>query len=340
LSDDGATLTIDYAETVSKAKTTVAKLSIPLAKSLDLEPGALDTWIESLLVQAYGNVPRRRRAFVLVNPHAGTGGAVKKWETQVKPILAAARMELKTVTTSHAGHALDLVQAVDLDHYDIVVACSGDGLAHEIFNGLGRRPDARRALSKLAVCHVPCGSGNAMACNLYGTHKPGGVAIAIVKGVATPMDLASVTYGDKRILSFLSQAAGMVAESDLATEHLRWMGQARFTWGFLERFLAKKTYPCDIAVKWEIVQKEGVKAHYRWARTHENETPSRNGEPANGENGSAEDGLPPLRYGTIQDPLPDGWELVPHDKLGTFYSGNVSVNKLTITESLVADGPC
>jgi len=36
-----------------------------------------------------------------------------------------------------------------------------------------------------------------------------------------------------------------------------------------------------------------------------------------------EEGLPPLRYGTINDKLPEGWELIPYDKLGNFYCGNM-----------------
>jgi sphingosine kinase len=38
------------------------------------------------------------------------------------------------------------------------------------------------------------------------------------------VDLCSVTQKDKRVLSFLSQAIGLMAELDLGTEHLRFMG--------------------------------------------------------------------------------------------------------------------
>lgn len=39
-----------------------------------------------------------------------------------------------------------------------------------------------------------------------------------------PVDVASVTQGDKRILSFMTQAIGLMSELDLGTEHLRFMG--------------------------------------------------------------------------------------------------------------------
>ncbi len=47
------------------------------------------------------------------------------------------------------------------------------------------------------------------------------------------------------------------------------MGGARFTWGLLERLLAKKVYPCDLAVKVEIDHKHGVKEHYSRAQQPE-----------------------------------------------------------------------
>ena len=41
-----------------------------------------------------------------------------------------------------------------------------------------------------------------------------------------PTDIFSVTQKDNRCLSFMSQAIGLMAELDLGTEHLRFMGDA------------------------------------------------------------------------------------------------------------------
>ncbi len=38
------------------------------------------------------------------------------------------------------------------------------------------------------------------------------------------MDIFSMTQGDKRYMSFMSQALGLMADIDLGTEHLRFMG--------------------------------------------------------------------------------------------------------------------
>ncbi|KAL2262076.1 hypothetical protein VTK26DRAFT_2538 [Humicola hyalothermophila] len=346
ITDDHKWLTIDYAGQTHPhhVEARNVKFAIPAlpAEQMPGEVGGLEVaqWVERLLNRAYAGAARRKRAWVVVNPNAGPGGAIRIWEKQVKPIFEAARMPLTVVRTAYGGEAVDLAQRLCIDDYDIAVPCSGDGGPHEVFNGLAKRPDARRALSKIAVCHVPCGSGNAMSCNLYGTHRPSLAALAIVKGVPTPLDLVSVTHGQNRTMSFLSQALGMIAELDLGTENLRWMGAARFTYGFLKLAMQRKTYPCDIAVKVEIDHKEEVKRHYRQIvgsatsegagsghqlRGQIGDEQSRTSSPAsNPEGGENASGLPPLKYGTVMDKLPEGWELVPHEKLGSFYCGNMA----------------
>ncbi|EEP81070.1 conserved hypothetical protein [Uncinocarpus reesii 1704] len=215
------------------------------------------------------------------------------------------------------NHAVEIAQKIDIQAYDVIVPASGDGVVYEVFNGLGQRADACEALSKLAVAHIPCGSGNAMSYNLYGSGTPSMAALCIVKGLRTPLDLVSITQGDRRILSFLSQSFGIIAESDLGTDNIRWMGSARFTYGFLVRLLGKTVYPCDLAVKVEVDGKERIKDHYRSESQQKSAHSTAGDEPRS-------PGLPPLRYGTVTDPLPDDWELITHDKMGNFYAGNMA----------------
>ena len=220
-------------------------------------------WINKLLDRSYGEAQKQKRAKVLVNPHSGKGKAEKWYYRDVEPIFSAARCSIDMVKTKYQGEAMEIAEKLDIDGYDMIVSCSGDGLVYEIFNGLGKRPDAKRALGKIAVVHVPCGSGNAMSCNLNGTDSTSLAALAIVKGIKTPVDLISITQGNTRTLSFLSQSVGIVAETDLGTEHLRWLGPARFTYGFLVRLLGKTVYPCDIAIKCAIEDKPNIREHYR-----------------------------------------------------------------------------
>ncbi|KAI5862636.1 sphingoid long chain base kinase 4 [Durotheca rogersii] len=321
-------LVVDYAYESPARHIRTGKLTYPLG---ELSPDATRTWAESLLEQAYGTAQRCKRAKVLINPHAGPGGADKIWKDQVKPLFEAARMPLDVVCTQAPGEAIGICEGLDIDAFDIVVPCSGDGLPHECINGLGKRPDARKALRQVAIAHIPCGSGNAMSCNLNSTHLAGFAAIAIIKGVRTPLDLMSITQGSTRTLSFLSQSVGIIAECDLGTENLRWLGAARFNVGLAMRIFSKKVYPCDISMKVVIPAKEDIKAHYRRERAERHYTTRREnnaGAESLGESTQDEtdagDGLPPLQFGTINDKIPGDWETASHDKLGNFYCGNMA----------------
>ncbi|KAI1152057.1 sphingoid long chain base kinase-like protein [Nemania diffusa] len=325
----GDEVVIEYATDKPKKHLECKKLRYPLG---EVPIATAQAWIETLLNRAYGQAQRRRRAKVLVNPHAGPGGAVHIWEHDVKPIFEAAKMTLDVVMTTYPGQGTDICETLDIDAYDVVVVCSGDGLAYEVFNGLGKRPDARSALQKMAVAHIPCGSGNALSCNLNGSHLPGPSALAVVKGIRTSVDLMSLTQGPRRLLSFLSQSVGIIAECDLGTEHMRWLGAKRFDVGIAQRIFSKKVYPCDIAVKVELENKDQIKAHYRQIRNGERQSPKKDGDSSTAESSlstsdtkpDAGEGLPPLRFGTVNDKIPEDWQTTSYDKLGSFYCGNMA----------------
>ncbi|TAQ87092.1 hypothetical protein B7494_g4560 [Chlorociboria aeruginascens] len=319
-------LTIQYASPFSKTGVRAATLKYPLETPTE---ELVNKWIRKLLDRAYGQSQRKKRAKVLVNPKSGKGSAEKWYYRDVEPLLTAARCTIDMVKTKYRGEAIEIAQKLDIEAFDMIAACSGDGLPHEVFNGLGKRLDAKKALSKVAVVNIPCGSGNAMSCNLNGTDSASLATLAIIKGIPTPLDLISITQGETRTLSFLSQAVGIVAEADLATEHIRWLGSARFTYGFLVRLFRRQVYPCDIAVKVAIEDKPAIREHYRKELSNHEPASERRGyrslldDDASASSGS-EDGLPPLRYGTVHDKLPEGWELIPYEKLGNFYCGNMA----------------
>ncbi|KAI1534144.1 LCB5 Sphingosine kinase and enzyme related to eukaryotic diacylglycerol kinase [Pyrenophora tritici-repentis] len=326
-------IVIEYAQTISKTSVRPAVISYPLDK-----PGSAvaAAWIEKLLDRAYGASQRNKRIKVLINPFGGPGGAEKTYYKQIAPIFTSARCELSVEKTQYNGHAVEIGQNLDIDTYDVVACCSGDGVPHEVWNGLGKRQDAALALYKTAVVQLPCGSGNALSWNFNGTNDASAAALAVVKGLRTPLDLASITQGNQRILSFLSQTLGTIAEADLSTEHLRWMGSHRFTWGILTRLLTKKTYPADIAIKVEHATKPSIRAFYRAeAAKASPPTAARPLPPPT-------QGLPPLKYGTTNDPLPASWSLLtPPPSRGNVYAGNIaymSANANFFPASLPADG--
>ncbi|KAK4994432.1 sphinganine kinase lcb4 [Elasticomyces elasticus] len=323
LSSTPPTVTIEYARCVSKASVHPTRLAyaIPSDKSAIEQASA---FLNTLLARSYAHSQQQKRILVLINPFGGQGRAEQLWTREAKPIFTAAKCSLDTQVTAYRGHAVEIAEQLDIDKYDVVACCSGDGLPHEVFNGLAKQRSPRIALSKIAVVQIPCGTGNAMSLNLNGTESPSLAALAIVKGVRRPLDLVSITQGENRYLSFLSQAVGIVAESDLGTENLRWMGSARFTYGFLVRLLGKTVYPCDVAMKVEIESKEAIKESWRKARTQDVSVEDGQNRVREAEaHDEDETQLPPLRYGTVKQPLPEGWHMQAMPELGNFYCGNM-----------------
>jgi len=333
------------------------KLDRSSSTEFSTAPSATDLWLQSLLANAYSHdrMTPRQRLKILVNPHSGRGNAVSLWETEAEPILRAAACTIDVEETQYSGHARNIAEYLPADAFDAIVCVSGDGLPHEVFNGLGRREDAATMLKKTAVTQLPGGSGNAMSWNCFGTGDMSLAALGIVKGIRMPLDLMSITQEDpseeggfRRILSFCSQSVGIVAEVDLGTEHLRWLGGARFTLGFLQRCWGKTVWPCNVAVCLVENDKGEIKRKYQEFRydvgdTHQDDPYTKEAlamtsykrerttvhsigcTSPGGNIAPGIDRLPRLQLGSIVDPLSDQFsEMTPYPNLGNFYAGNLT----------------
>lgn len=329
----GLDLTIIHALSTSRSACRPSYITYALSSKASISDA--QSWIYKLLRSAYVRSQRRKRIKVLINPFGGAGSAAKLYAKEVESLFSAAGCVVAVETTTHSGHAVEIARRLDVDAFDVVACCSGDGLPHEVFNGLAAQERPARALRKVAVVQIPCGTGNAMSLNLNGTDSPSLAALAIVKGVRTPLDLVAVTQGQRRYWSFLSQAVGIVAESDLGTENIRWMGSARFTFGFLVRLLGKTVYPADLAVKVEVDDKAAIKEAYRKTREEQEALAAKrhadDDEDDDDEDvretlssSSAPDHLPTLRYGTVNAPIPFDWQSTSMPTLGNFYAGNMT----------------
>lgn len=193
-------------------------------------PGQAREWARAVTERC---TPGQRRLLVLVNPASGSGGAPRAWETAEDLWRAVPGVQYSVVTTSDPGHGREYVKSMALEPYDAVVIISGDGLIHEVWNGLGARPDAARALS-LPIGHIPGGSGNGLAKSvLDSVGESYGIldaAFCIAKGGHQPIDLMNVrTKGEQQRLSFLSLSAATISDVDIESERLRCIGSARFT---------------------------------------------------------------------------------------------------------------
>lgn len=300
-------LTIYYAEERRKILTTATDVFQLINNGISSPSRQLQVWVRLLLDRAYGKSKLRPRLKVYLNPFSGKGSAVQLYRRYAEPIFAAAQCFVDLQETCHSGHAGQMAQEdPTIDSWDAIVCCSGDGLPYEVINGIALRGDAGHVLRNIPIIQLPGGSGNALCVNMFNTTSVSHAALYTLKGIRQPIDLMSVTQGDRRCLSFLSQSVGLLAECDLDTEHMRFLGGKRFALGFLQRLFKPPLYECDIAVQYPTM-------------CHPTETHS--GCFIDQENGRRKDGLPNLQFGSVSDSLSENWGLEHHPNLSLFFAG-------------------
>lgn len=103
------------------------------------------------------------RHLVLLNPHGGPKKAQSIYDSVVKPMLEQASVNHDLVVTERANHAREYMESVDIERYDGVICMSGDGLIHEILQGIRNRPDANHVLKTLKLGVIGCGTSNGLA---------------------------------------------------------------------------------------------------------------------------------------------------------------------------------
>ena len=97
------------------------------------------------------------RGLLVVNPHATT---TSPRVTDVLVQALSRELDLEVTVTTHKGHGIEIGNRARIEGLDIVVTLGGDGIIHEVVNGL-LADGVREGLPRLAT--VPGGSGNVFA---------------------------------------------------------------------------------------------------------------------------------------------------------------------------------
>ncbi|XDT21905.1 DAG-kinase catalytic (DAGKc) domain profile [Nakaseomyces glabratus] len=300
--------------------------------------------VDAIMDRSYKGTKQSRSILAIINPFGGKGKAKKLFMTKAKPLLSASRSTVEIKYTKYPQEAIDIAREMDISKYDTIVCASGDGIPYEVINGLYRRPDRVEAFNKLAITQLPCGSGNAMSVSCHWTNNPSYAALCLLKSVEARIDLmccSQPSYADEYPkLSFLSQTYGVIAESDINTEFIRWMGPARFELGVAFNVLQRKKYPCDLYVKYAAKSKNDLKVHYLEHKTQgsltfegdlneespETEDTKQISKSNENEisNEITEDSFK-LKY-PLKDGVPDDWERLDpsiSNNIGIFYTGKM-----------------
>jgi diacylglycerol kinase family enzyme len=103
-----------------------------------------------------GNAAGRRKALMIVNPHATT---VSERLKNLVVYALQGRFDIEARTTEDQGHAIEIGQDAGEADYDLVIAFGGDGTINEVVNGL--------AGTDTPVAFLPGGSTN-VVCRTLG----------------------------------------------------------------------------------------------------------------------------------------------------------------------------
>lgn len=192
---------------------------------------------------------RARSMLILINPASGAGNAAANLNA-LTPMMKQSGIHYRIQKTTHANHAFELMRDLRLESPDLptdVICVSGDGLVHEVVNGIMQRPDWSAALRRLRIGHIGGGSGNGLAsaiCAQAGEKIDILTSMwLILKGHTRPMDLFTVSQpGEPIRFGFLAISYGMISDIDLESESFRCLGNARFLVAALQRICCLRRY--------------------------------------------------------------------------------------------------
>lgn len=109
------------------------------------------------------------KTLVVLNPMAGHGVALKMFP-QVEQALRAAGMEFDVAHTRASLHAVQIAWDAPKQGYERIIAVGGDGIVHEVLNGLMRASDEGETI---ALGIIPLGTGNDFIKSLPPALTPG-----------------------------------------------------------------------------------------------------------------------------------------------------------------------
>ncbi|KAJ3175551.1 Sphingosine kinase 1 [Irineochytrium annulatum] len=127
-----------------------------------------DEWKETLL-EVIGS-KNLKKVLLIVNPAAGDGNAQSVVDRCVSPILESAGVTPTLIVTEKPLKLMCTIRQLEnLLDFEAILACGGDGLLHELVNGILTRSDWEKA-SLIPVAVVPAGKRNLTANTLLITH--------------------------------------------------------------------------------------------------------------------------------------------------------------------------
>jgi len=210
--------------------------------------------------------PRPKKLLVFVNPYGGRRRAKEIFQTVVEPIFTLAGISLTVVYTQYQNHARNYVEEKDISKFCGVIAVGGDGIAHEIVNGLLCKTQKINEKSidvssdklvsgfnyvkpDLRLGIIPAGSTNALVYSMQGNEDAETSALHIAVGDSHPLDICSIHNHQGKLLkfSFAMTSYGFYGNVLKESEQMRKLGPARYDVAGLKSFLQLHSHAACIS---------------------------------------------------------------------------------------------
>ena len=195
------------------------------------------------------------RYLVILNPFSGTKQGEKVYNEIVKKMLNEMGVEHDVLITQRVGHAMErmLEQSNDgkqfdrdVKEYHTIIAMGGDGILSEIVHGIQKRGDFETIIDRLNFGIVGCGTSNGLAASInYAANEkysPLESMFLISRGGLKTLDLSHYETASRTYTSFLTYSWAFIADVDIESELIRFMGILRNDIWAVWRLICLRSY--------------------------------------------------------------------------------------------------
>lgn len=188
------------------------------------------------------------RPYFIVNPIAGAGSAIKKFE-KLKQLLENMRVEFGCSYSEEAGQSTALAERAYSEGERYIIAVGGDGTVNEVASALLGKEDA-----VMGVC--PFGTGNDFARALALSGEPEDAAKVIAEGSVSPVDVGLA--GDKPFIN--AGGVGFDVDVVINTEKYkrRFRGMLPYLMGIVKSVAHLKSFPVKLRADGEELSEDAL----------------------------------------------------------------------------------
>ncbi|XP_050402826.1 ceramide kinase [Patella vulgata] len=221
--------------------------------------GDFSSWISRLRERIRQGKPRK--LLVIINPIGGFGKGRQNYEKKVAPLFELADITTDVKVTERAGHTIDILKTYDFSTIDGIVSVGGDGLYHEVLNGILPMiqddnidyNDTEITLKSppVPIGIIPTGTGNGIAGWSCGCIDIETSALHVIRGEHHKSCALSIKVGGKHLaFAGLLFSYGVMSDLIKKSEERRWMKVMRYPVSILGGFLGRqRTFNADVSYK-------------------------------------------------------------------------------------------